>query len=389
MGLVHNFDEPVNRYDTDSKKYSMYAKNVLPMWIADTDFKAPQPVVDALKARVEQGVFGYPTVSETFKVAIQYWEKQRFGWNIPTDAIEFVSGVIPGVICATRALSHPGDRVVIHSPCYPPFKDMADHNGRNLVRSSLVVKDGQYQIDFADLEKQLSDVRTKLFILCNPHNPTGRVFTREELVRIGDLCIRHHVYVLVDEIHCDLVYSGHRHIPFGSISEEFANNSITFVSTSKTFNTAGFRTAGFICTNPLLKSAVHEAVLNNKGIGENLGGTVSTIAAYTKCEYYVDQLMAYLEGNLNIVCRALTHTDKIRMIRPEGTYLLWLDCRELHMTQPQLICFFVDTVGLGLNSGTTFGSEGEGFMRMNIATQRCHVEEAMRRLIQAVESVKA
>ena len=389
MGKVHHFDEPVNRRGTDSKKYAadVYEEDVLPMWIADTDFKCPQPVIEALRARIDQGVFGYPAVSREFKEAVRHWEKSRFGWEVPVDAVEFVPGVVPGIICAVRALSHPGDHVVIHTPCYPPFKDMADHNGRQLVRSELKVRDGQYQIDFEDLEKKLSDVRAKLFILCNPQNPTGRVMSREELDRIGQLCLRHHVTVLSDEIHCDLVYKGGRHIPFGSISGEFADNSITFVNASKTFNTAGFRTAAFICTNARIKAAVHEAVLDNKAVGENLAGTVATVAAYTQCEYYADQMMEYLEDNLDIVCRELEKTDKIRLIRPEGTYLLWLDCRGLHMTQPQLAEFFEKRARLGLNNGISFGPEGAGFMRMNIATQRANVEEAMRRMLSALAAL--
>lgn len=387
MSLIHDFDEPVNRRGTDCKKYDpgVYPEDVLPMWIADTDFKCPQPVIEALRARIDEGVFGYPSISKDFKEAIRTWERERFGWEIPVESVEFVPGVIPGIICAVRALSYPGDNVLIHTPCYPPFKDMADHNGRHLLRSELKVVNGRYEMDFEDLEKKLSDVRTKLFILCNPQNPTGRVFTLEELTRLGELCLKHNVTVLSDEIHCDLVYKGYRHIPFASISEEFARHSITFVNASKTFNTAGFRTAGFICLNPQMKAAVHEAVLDNKGIGENLGGTVATIAAYTKCGYYADQMMEYLEGNLDVVCRELEKTDKVKLIRPEGTYLLWLDCRGLGLAQPQLVDFFVKEAKLGFNTGTSFGPEGAGFMRMNTATCRANVEEAMRRLIRACE----
>ena len=389
MSQVHNFDEPVIRRGSDCKKYasSVCAPDMLPMWIADTDFKAPQPVIDALKKRMAEGVYGYPVVSNEFKQAVAFWEKTRFGWDVAATAVEFIPGVIPGVICAVRALSHPGDQVVIHTPCYPPFQDLADHNGRHLLRNPLKVQNGQYQIDFGDLENKLADTRTKLLILCNPQNPTGRVFTREELQKIGQLCIKHHVIVLSDEIHGDLTYKGHRHIPFASISPEFSNNSVTFVNPSKTFNTAGFRTAAFIAENPRLKSAVHEAVLDNKGIGENLAGTVATIAAYQNCAYYADQLMDYLEGNLKIVCDALGTTDKIHLIPPEGTYLLWLDCRKLGMTQPQLTDFFEKEAKLLLNSGTTFGPEGAGFMRMNIATQRTNVEAAMEQLKNALQKI--
>ena len=287
--MIHNFDEPVNRRGTEAKKYApeYYPQDVLPMWIADSDFKAPQPVVDALCERMASGVYGYPVVSEEYKGAFAYWQKTRFGWEVSASDVEFVPGVIPGIICAVRALSYPGDNVVINTPNYPPFKDLCDHNGRHLLRNERQVVDGQYAIDFEDLEAKLADVRTKVFILCNPQNPTGRVFTLEELKRIGELCIKHHVIVLSDEIHCDLVYKGHKHIPFGSISKEFADNSIVFMNASKTFNIAGFRSAAFIATNPRLHQAVHEAVLDNKGIGENLGVKINYVSteAANRIEY--------------------------------------------------------------------------------------------------------
>ncbi len=389
VSQIHNFDETVNRWGTGCKKYAAdgYSEEVLPMWIADTDFKSPQPVIDALKKRIDHGVYGYPVVSQEFKKAIQYWQKIRFNWDIPMEAVEFIPGVIPGIICAMRALSCPGDNIVIHSPCYPPFRDLASHNGRHLLASRLKVINGQYRIDFEDLEQKLSDIRTKLFILCNPQNPTGRVFDLEELKRIGELCVKYQVVVLSDEIHGDLVYKGYKHVPFASISKEFADNSIIFVNASKTFNTAGFRTAGLICLNPHMKALVHEAILDNKGIGENIGGTTAAIAAYNHCSYYADQLVDYLEGNLDIVCDELRKTDKIQLIRPEGTYLLWLDCRKLAMSESQLVDFFEKKAKLRFNNGTSFGLEGTGFMRMNIATQRVNVQEAMRRILEALQSL--
>lgn len=387
--LKHDFDEPVNRRGTDCKKYNVAfcSEDAIPMWIADTDFRCPEPVIRALRERIEQGVFGYPIVSQELREAVCGWEKKRFGWEISEEAAEFVPGVIPGIICAVRALSHPGDNLVIHTPCYPPFRDLAEHNGRHLLRSRLKEVEGVYQVDFLDLEEKLSNPRTKLLILCNPQNPTGKVFSRRELERIGELCLRHGVKVIADEIHCDLVYKGFCHIPFGSISEEFAQNSITFVNASKTFNTAGFRTACLLCKNPEIKSAVHEAVLDNKGIGENICGTVATTAAYNYCAYYADQMMEYIEGNLEIVCRELEKTDRIHLNRPEGTYLLWLDCRRLGMEQGELERFFEREARVICNSGSSFGPEGQGFMRMNIATQRANVKEAMKRILNAVEGL--
>ena len=385
--MQHNFDEPVVRRGTDCKKYLHYGPDVLPMWIADTDFKCPQPVVDACVKRMMDGVYGYPEVSEEYKAAIALWQKKRFNWDVPAACCEFVPGVIPGIICAVRALSHPGDNIAMFTPSYPPFNDMAVHNGRNVLRCELKAVNGHYEIDFDQLEGFLAQERTRLFLLCNPHNPTGRVFTREELERLGELCLKHRVIVLSDEIHADIVYKGFRHIPFGSISPEFAQNSVTFVNASKTFNVAGFRSAGFICLNADMKGRIHEAVLDNKGIGENLCGTQATIAAYTQCDYYADQLVEYLEKNLDLLCDTIAKTDKITLLRPEGTYLIWLDCRNMGMKQSDLVKFFEEKAKLGLNNGITFGPEGEGHMRINIGTTRANMEEAMRRLTAALATL--
>lgn len=385
--MQHNFDEPVMRSGTDSKKYLHYGPDVLPMWIADTDFKCPQPVIDACVKRMMEGVYGYPDVSEDFKVAVALWQKKRFGWEVPSSFCEFVPGVIPGIICAVRALSHPGDNLAMFTPSYPPFNDLTMHNGRNVLRCELKPVNGRYEINFEQLEAFLAEERTRLFLLCNPHNPTGRVFTKEELTRIGELCLKHHTIVLSDEIHGDIVYKGFRHTPFASLRPEFAEHSVTFVNASKTFNVAGFRTAGFICTNADLKGRIHEAVLDNKGIGENLCGTQAAIAAYTHCDYYADQLVEYLEGNLDILCAFLEKTDKISVLRPEGTYLIWLDCRKMGLEQDELVRFFEEKAKLGLNNGTNFGQEGLGHMRINIATTRANVREAIRRLSTALETL--
>ena len=387
MNLVHDFDEVVERRGTDSKKYQVYPNDVIPMWIADSDFKAPKPVVDALVERMQQGVYGYTPVSSRLRNAAAKWQETRFGWKVDPDTVEFVPGVISGVISAVRALSHPGDNIVIQTPCYPPFTDLAEHNGRNLLRNKMVWKDGHYEIDFEDFEKKVKDPRTKLFILCNPQNPTGRVFTREELTRLGELCLKYHVIVLADEIHGDIVYSVHQHIPFASISKEFEQNTVSFMNPSKTFNLAGLRTAAFIAANPVLKNAVHDVVVNNKAIGENICGTLAFCTAYEECAYYADQIVPYLEANRDLVEETLKDVDGIEVIHAEGTYLLWLDCRKLNMSQEELDKFFLETVKLYLNSGKTFGPEGESFLRMNIACPHSTVKEALERIKTAVNDL--
>ena len=388
MEMVHDFDEYVERRGTDAKKYNQYGPDVIPMWIADTDFKCPQPVVDAVVARMQEGVYGYTFNSERLKKAGARWQKVRFGWDVDPSWVEYSPGVIGGVICAVRALSQPGDNIVIQTPCYPPFKDLSDHNGRHLLRNALVNVNGRFEVNWEELERMLSDDRTKLFILCNPQNPTGRVFTREELTRMGNLCIKHHVTVIADEIHQDVVYSGHKHIPFASICPEFAEITVSFMNPSKTFNVPGFRTAAFIASNPVLKSAVHEMLVNNKAIGENICGTIAFYTAYEQCDYYADQLVAYLEKNRDLVEQTLKDVPGIEVTHAEGTYLLWLDCRGLGFeSQKALDKWLVEIAKLGFNSGMSFSPEGEGYARMNIAAPRSTVEEALHRLTNAVKAL--
>lgn len=384
MGLLHDFDEVIDRRDTDSKKYSAYPPEVIPMWIADSDFKAPAPIVDALVERMKQGVYGYTPISLRLKKAAAGWQRERFGWDVKEEWAEFVPGVISGIISAVRALSQPGDNLVLQSPCYPPFADLASHNGRHLLRNQMILKDGHYEIDFQDFEEKCADPRTKLFILCNPQNPTGRVLTEEELRRLGEICLKHHVIVLADEIHQDMVYRGYHHIPFASISKEFEENTIAFMNPSKTFNLPGFRTAAFIASNPVLKNAVHDMVVNNKAIGENICGTLAFCTAYEQCGYYADQIIAYIEKNRDLVEETLKDVKGIQMIHGEGTYLLWLDCRGLGMNQKELDRFFVEKVKLGLNSGETFGPDGAGFLRMNVACPTATVKEALGRITGAL-----
>ncbi|MGI6075965.1 MAG: MalY/PatB family protein [Pyramidobacter sp.] len=387
MEKFHNFDEIINRRGTDSKKYSLYPDDVIPMWIADSDFKSPQPVVEALVKRMQTGVYGYTPTSERLKRAAAHWQKIRFGWDVNPSAVEYIPGVISGVISAVRAFSHPGDNIVVQSPCYPPFSALAEHNGRHLLRNRLIEKNGRFEIDFDDFEAKIADPRTKLFILCNPQNPTGRVYTREELTHLGELCLKYHVIVLADEIHADIVFDQRKHIPFASLSSEFAMNCVSFMNPSKTFNVPGFRTAAFISCNPVLKEAVHQIVVDNKAIGENICGTLALCTAYEECGYYADQLVAYLQSNRDYAEKRL---GKIKGIVPnhlEGTYLMWLDCRELEMSQKELDCFFVERAKVGLNSGTTFEPECDGFLRMNIACPRATLVEAINRIEEAVNSL--
>lgn len=387
--LKHNFDEVVNRRATECKKWDTYAEDVIPLWIADTDFKCPRPVIDAMVKRAEHGVYGYPTDGANFEEAVRRWQEKRFGWKIEKSWVEYIPAVVPGVIFAIRAFSHPGDHVVLHTPAYPPFHEIIPHNGRILSANELKLHGGRYEIDFADLEQRLAHPRAKIFILCNPHNPTGRCFTREELTKIGTLCRAHHVLVVSDEIHSDIVYHGHAHIPFASISDEFARRSIVCVNPSKTFNIAGVRTGAAIIPNQRLHDAYRESVADNKAYGRTVFGTLALETAYLSCEDYADQLMAYLEENLAYVTRHINaRIPEISIVKPEATYLIWLDCRNLQMKQEALVKFFLEEAKVAMNNGASFGQCGLGFMRMNIACRRETLREALERIEAAIKRRK-
>lgn len=389
--MRHNFDEIIDRRASECKKYeaACYPEDVIPMWIADTDFAVPQEISDVIIERAKHPCFGYPVESFEFEEAAARWEKVRFGWDVDPHWVKYANGVLPFLMYAIRAYSYPGDAVVIQPPVYPPFSAIVRNNGRTLLENRLVQdENGKYQINFEDLEAKLKDPRTKLFFMSNPHNPAMRVFTREELTRIGELCLKYNVLVISDEIHCDLTYKGYEHIPFGSICPEFANNCMVLINPSKTFNIAGFRTGAAIIPNDQIRENIQITIVNNKNYGRTIFGMSSFITAYTKCDYYADELMEYLQGNRDFLLNYIReHIPRIKLAEPEATYLMWLDCRDLNMTQEELKDFMFNKAKLGLNDGSTFGPGGEGFMRMNIACPRATVEEAARRLEAAVNAL--
>ena len=377
---VHDFDEVVKRRGTDSKKYNpvFYPEDVIPMWIADADFLSPEPVVKAICERAAHGVYGYTHTSERMKEAAAGWLNRRFGMHVKSEEVEFCPGVIGGVIAAIRGLTKPGDKIVVQTPAYPPFTDGIVNNGRRIAENRLVLKDGRYEIDFEDFEKQCKDPRTKMFILCSPHNPTGRVFTEEELCKMTQICLENNVWIASDEIHCDIVYSGHHHIPTASLSEEVAMHTISFVSPSKTFNLPGFRTAVMISANPWMKNQAHEILVGNKATGENIFGTVAFCTAYEECDYYADQMREYMEGNRRLAYNYISENlPGMKMIEPEGTYLFWIDVRDLKMEQEEVMNRFVKQANVGVQDGLHFGEAGRGFVRLNAACPRSILMQAL------------
>lgn len=385
--MPHNFDEVFDNLDLDSKKHSTeyHAADVIPMWIADTDFRCPQAVTEAIISRARIGRFGYTVASRRLQEAVAGWMAKRFGWEADPSWVEFCPGVMAGITAACRALLHPGDNIVIQTPCYTPFTAMARNNGWNLLRNEMKNDGGSWSLDYRDLENKLSQPRTKLFILCNPQNPTGYVFAKDELMEIACLCRKYGVFIISDEIHCDYIYTGNRHNPVAALDGELAQRCITFINPSKTFNVAGLHTAAFICPNPELKSSVHQQLLAQKNCSENVFGTVALCTAYESCGDYADDLIAYVEKNMHTAVRLLSEIRGLKIIPPEGTYLLWIDCREWKLTQEELMEFFVDRAKVGVSSGTDYGPEGEGYVRMNIGCTMSTLLEAVRRIRSAAE----
>lgn len=386
---IHNFDEIIERRGTECKKWDTYADDVIPMWIADTDFKCPQPVVDEMVKKAQSGIYGYPVNVKNFENAIVSWQKKRFGWDIDPDWVEYTPAVLPAIVYAMHAFTNPGDNIVVQMPVYHPFHEIIPNNGRRILGNRLILQDdGSYEIDFENLEALLSKKRTTMFLLCNPHNPTGRCFTREELTKMSELCLTHNVFVVSDEIHSDIVYKGSKHVPFGSLSKEAADNCVVCVNPSKTFNIAGVRSGAAVIPNRHKHDLFYAPLENMKAYGRTIFGTLPIEVAYNECDYYADQLVKYLESNLEYLKKFTSEKiPKIKVGKTQATYLIWLNCQELGMEPEALQNFFLEQAKVAMNEGTTFGPGGAGFMRMNIACPRVRLVEALNRIEIAVNKL--
>ena len=387
--MKHNFDELIDRRNTECKKWDTYAEDVIPMWIADTDFKCPQPVVDALVKRAQHGIYGYPVNLKKFEESIVNWQKKRFGWSVDPDWVEYTPAVIPAILYAMRAFTNPGDNIVIQMPAYHPFHDIIPHNGRHILGNPLLLQpDGSYAVDFENLEQLLSKKRTTMFLLCSPHNPVGKCFTREELTRMSELCLKHNVFVVSDEIHSDIIYEGSEHIPFGSLSQEAADNCVVCVNPSKTFNIAGMRTGAAVIPNRHKHDLFYNALEDNKAYGRTVFGTLPIEVCYNECDYYADQLLEYLSGNLAYLNQFIAERiPRLKVTPTQATYLIWLNCKDLNMAPKELNAFFLEKAKVAMNEGSTFGPGGAGFMRLNIACPRSRLVEALNRIEAAINKL--
>ena len=391
--MKYDFNQICDRKNTNCFKWDFIQSifgndDVIPMWVADMDFPVATPIVEALKRRVEHEFYGYTKASTDViqSVVDRMWDK--YAWKIKSEWIVFTPGVVPALNIAVRMLTHPGDEIILQEPVYYPFFPAVTSSGCQIVNNQLRLINGRYEMDYEDLEHQFHarigmlpvPNRIKAIMLCNPHNPVGRLWNKEELTKLGDIAIKHGVVVISDEIHCELLFKDHLHTPFASISEEFEQNSIVCMSPSKTFNLAGLEVSSIIIPNKELR---HLFTNTRTGIlpNPNIFGYTALEAAYRLGDEWLDQLLDYLQGNLDFLLKYFANRiPKIKVIKPQGTYLIWLDCRDLGMDDMTLRNFMRDKAKVGFDDGFLFGSGGSGFQRMNIACPRPILEEALIRI---------
>lgn len=392
--LMYNFDEITERHGTGSLKYDLASKrgmpdDTLPFWVADMDFKSPPEVLQALSQRIDHGIFGYSdSIDESYFNALYGWNRGRFDWNIRPEWIVKVPGVVFAICTAIRALTKPGDAVLIQQPVYHPFESSVKDNNRRLVVNELIYRDGRYRMDLDEFERQIVEENVRLFILCSPHNPVGRVWTGEELTAAGDICARHGVFVISDEIHQDFVYPGYRHLVFAGLKPEYADITVTCTAPSKTFNIPGLQISNiFICNEDIRRLFIAE--LRRTGYSQpNVLGLIACRAAYEKGASWLDELILYLSGNLALLRDFIkSELPNIHLVEPEGTYLAWLDFRKSGLSDQELEQLLVNKGRIWLSSGPTFGAGGRGFQRFNIACPRTVLEQGLNRLKEALGSI--
>lgn len=394
--MKYDFDKVIDRTGTNSSKWdpdtleTMFGeREAIPFWVADMDFKAADPIVDAVVKRAEHGIYGYSKRTDSYFQAIIDWTKRRFDWEIKREWIEFTPGVVPAVNYLIQGFTIPGDKVLIQQPVYYPFKNAIENNGRHMINNQLKFNGEYYEIDFEDFEEKVKDPKVKMYILCSPHNPVSRLWTREELMRLGQLCLENDVLVVADEIHNDLVYSGYKHIMFASLSEEFAMNSITCTAPSKTFNLAGMQASNIIIPNPELMDKYRRILEKNHIGGQNPLSIVALETAYNEGEEWLEQLLEYLEGNIEFIQKYLEeHLPKAKLIKPEATYLGWIDLRAYEEDGEKLERILAQEGKIALDGGTWFGEGGSGFMRLNYACPRTLLEEGLKRICDAINKIK-
>lgn len=388
----YNFDEVIERHGTncvkfDGAKKGSEGKELLPLWVADMDFRTPEFIVDALKKRCEHEVFGYTFGSDSYFKSIEEWVLYKHLWKIQREWISYIPGIVKGIGFALQCFTQPGDKIIIQPPVYHPFRLVPEKMQREVVYNPLQLVDGVYQMDFEQLEF-IIDEKCKMLILSNPHNPGGVVWEKETLVKLAEICHRNHILVISDEIHSEMVYPQYKHYPFATVSETAANCSIMFMAPSKTFNIAGIVSSYSIIPNESIRKQFHSFL----EAGELNAGTIfaytATEAAYTYGAEWLQQMRIYIIENVRYIDTYLKNNiPQIKVYQPQASFLVWLDCRDLNLSQPELVQLFEEKAGLLLNDGSMFGPGGEGYMRLNIGCPRSTLEEAMKALKKAISSL--
>lgn len=390
--MQYNFDEIVDRSGSNAIKLDKLKtvfghEDLIPLWVADMDFKSPPAIIEALKQRVEHGVFGYTLPSEEYTSSIVNWLARRHSWKVKGEHINFVPGVVKGFAFAIDEFTEKGDKIIIQPPVYHPFRIVTSSLGREVVYNPLILERGQYRMDFEGLRKIVSGNDCKMLILCNPHNPGGRAWSPEELRELANICLENDILVVSDEIHADMALKGHRHTPFASVSPDAEKISLTLMAPSKTFNIAGIVSSFAVIPNDKIRER-YLAYLEPRELQQ---GTIfaftATRAAYDECEEWLDQMLAYVQDNIDFVDNYLKENiPEIKAILPESSFLVWLDCRALNLTQRELVKLFIEKAHLALNDGAMFGPGGEGFMRLNVGSPRALLEKGLNNLKKAVYS---
>jgi cysteine-S-conjugate beta-lyase len=389
---MYNFDQTLNRKGSNSIKHDMLpaifgTENVLPMWVADMDFNCPPFVMEAIRKRAEHDILGYTFRGEGFYRSIINWMDTRHNWKIEKEWITTSPGVVPALAMIVQAFTKPGDKIVVQSPVYFPFFNTILDNGRQLINNELSYNGREYQIDFRTLEKQI-DSRTKMLFFCSPHNPVGRVWKQSELEQVVDLCVKNNILIVSDEIHSDLIMPGYKHIPLASLGEMAAQNSISTFAPSKTFNLAGLSTSYLVIPNKQLKTTYENYLFDMHLKNGNIFGDIALEAAYTHGHQWLDEMLTYLSENIDMVRNfAQQHKNLMSLTEPEATYLLWINFKGLNMDDKALREFMINRANLGMNPGVQFGKGGEGFMRMNVATGKMIIGQALSQLKNAFGSL--
>lgn len=384
--MEYNFSENTNRRDTNSMKWDV-DKNVLPMWVADMDFKTSPAIREAVCSRAEHGIFGYTVLPDLWYEAYQNWWKKRHNFVIEKEWLMFCTGVVPAISSIIRKLTTPAENVLIQTPVYNIFFNSILNNGRKVLESPLLFDGEKYEIDFKDLEEKMADPQTTMMILCNPHNPVGKIWSREELAKIGKLAKKHHVIVLTDEIHCDLTDPGFEYVPFASVNEECAFNCVMCMAPTKTFNIAGLQTAAIAVPDSVLRHKVWRGINTDEVAEPNVFAVEAPIAAFTKSEKWLDELREYLFENKRIIRSYIKeHLPMLKVIASNATYLLWIDCSKVTEDATELAEYLKENAGLFLSEGEEYGACGKAFLRMNAATSKDCISEGLQRLEKGIKA---